>query len=109
MTDKRICLTTCDSDEAAENLAQALVEQRLAACVNVLPGVRSYYRWKGKIESDSERLLLMKTTAGRVDSLRAAVLELHSYETPEFVVIAVEDGSAAYLEWIAANVRYEET
>ena len=104
MTDKRICLTTCDSDESAASLAQALVEQRLAACVNVLPGVRSYYRWKGKIESDSERLLLMKTTADHVAALREAVLELHSYETPEFVAIAVEDGSGAYLDWISAAV-----
>lgn len=104
MTDKRICLTTCNSDEEAERLARGLVERRLAACVNVVPGVRSFYRWKGKVEVDEERLLVVKTTADGVDALRSALLEMHSYETPEFVALEIAEGAKAYLDWIGENV-----
>ena len=103
-TDKRICLTTCSSDDEAESLARALVERRLVACVNVVPGVRSFYRWKGAVEVEEERLLVMKTTAAGVAALRAALLELHSYETPEFVVLVIDEGLPDYLNWVGENV-----
>ena len=104
MTDKRICLSTCGSAEKAAALARELVGRRLAACVNVIPQVRSFYRWEGEVQDDPEHLLVIKTTAEGVDSLRAALLDLHSYDTPELVVLHIEDGSAAYLDWIGESV-----
>ena len=104
MTDKRIVLTTCGNQDDAERIARALLDRRLAACVNILPGIRSLYRWKGKIEEDGELLLLIKTAAGAVDALKAAVADLHPYDVPELVVLPLEDGAASYLDWIGANV-----
>jgi len=104
MTDKRLVLTTCGSLEEARRIAQELVERRVAACVNIIPQIESVYRWKGEVESATEWLLLIKTTGGAFDKLRDAVCELHSYDLPECIAIAVEDGSAAYLEWISNSV-----
>ena len=104
MTDKRVVLTTCGSQEEAQRIARGLVEKRLAACVNVVPNVESVYQWQGRVETATEWLLIIKTTAGGVGSLRDAVHELHSYDVPEFVVLSVEDGSDAYLEWIGDSV-----
>lgn len=108
MTDKRIVLTTCGKPEDADRIARALLDRRLAACVNILPGVRSLYRWQGKIEEDSELLLVIKTTAAAVETLKTAVAAMHPYEVPELVVLPIEDGAARYLEWIAANVAFPE-
>jgi periplasmic divalent cation tolerance protein len=105
MTDKRVVLTTCGSLEEARHIAQALVERRLAACVNLVPNVESFYRWKGEVESSTEALLIIKTTADAFERLRAALVELHSYEVPECVELTVTDGSAAYLDWIGESVR----
>jgi periplasmic divalent cation tolerance protein len=105
MTDKRIVLSTAGSVEQARKIAQALVEQRLAACVNIVPGVESVYRWQDKVETAGEWLLVMKTTAGAFPALRQALLVLHSYEVPECLMLAVEDGDTAYLEWIGESVR----
>ena len=99
MTDKIVVLTTCGSVEEAEKLARSLVEQRLAACVNVMPSVRSYYRWKDAIESADEYLLLIKSTRGRMDELRASLEKQHSYEVPEVIALPVVDGSPQYLTW----------
>jgi periplasmic divalent cation tolerance protein len=104
MTDKRVVLTTCGSQEEGRQIARALVERRLAACVNIVPHVEAVYQWEGKIETANEWLLVIKTTAGMVGSLRDAVRELHTYKVPEFLVIAIEDGSAAYLDWIGESV-----
>lgn len=101
----RIVLTTAASVEDARSLARALVEERLAACATVVPAVESIYRWKGEIESASETLLLLKTSVDRIAALQARLHELHSYETPEFLVIPVESGSAGYLEWLDASLR----
>jgi periplasmic divalent cation tolerance protein len=107
MTDKRIVLTTCGNAADAERIARALLERRLAACVNIIPGIRSLYHWQGRIEDDAELLLIIKTTSGAVESLKAAIREAHPYDVPEMVVVQIEDGSQAYLDWIGANVRPE--
>jgi periplasmic divalent cation tolerance protein len=105
MTDKRIVLTTCGSQEEADKIAQHLVESRLAACVNVIPRIKSIYRWRGKIESAQEWLLLVKTTADKFAQVRDAIRTLHSYELPECIALAVEDGNAEYLGWITDTVK----
>ena len=104
MTDKRIVLTTAGSKEEADKIATALVDQRLAACVNVLGPMASTYRWQGKVERAEEYLLLIKTTAAATENVRTAVKQSHSYEVPEFVVLTIDSGSDAYLAWIAENV-----
>jgi periplasmic divalent cation tolerance protein len=105
MTDKRIVLCTAGSEEEARKIARHLVEQRLAACVNIVPQIESIYRWQGKLESAREWLLLIKTTENIFPAVRDAIRELHSYELPECISISVEDGSPAYLEWIDQSVK----
>jgi len=105
MTDKRLVLTTCVSLDEARNIAQMLVERQLAACVNIVPQIESVYRWKGEVETATEWLLVIKTTADAFNRLREALSELHSYDLPECIEIAIEDGSAAYLMWIGESVR----
>src|SRR5882672_9886592 len=104
MTDKRLVLTTCGSPEEARRIAQDLVERRLAACVNIVPQIESVYRWQGEVETATEWLLIIKTTADACGTLRDAIGKLHSYDVPECIEIAIEGGSAAYLEWIASSV-----
>lgn len=105
MTDKRLVLTTCGSEEEAERIAQYLVENLLAACVNVIPQIKSIYRWQDKVESAREWLLVVKTTSKNFDQVRDAIRGLHSYEVPECISLTVDDGSATYLEWIDDSVR----
>jgi len=104
MTDKRIVLTTSGSEEEARRIAHHLVENRLAACVNLVPRIESIYRWQGKVESNREWLLLIKTTADKFPGVRDAIRELHSYELPECIAIAIEDGSPDYLQWLEQSV-----
>jgi periplasmic divalent cation tolerance protein len=104
MTDNRLVLTTCGSLEEARRIAHALVERQLAACVNIVPQIESVYRWQGKVETATEWLLIIKTTAKAVDRLRAALTDLHSYELPECIEIAIAGGSVQYLEWIGESV-----
>ena len=92
--------TTIGSTADGRGMASILVTERLAACVNVLPEMESFYRWKGQIESDHERQVIIKTTSARVAALRARVRELHDYEVPEFIVMPIVGGSEAYLNWI---------
>ena len=101
----RIALTTAATPEEARRLARALVEERLAACATVIPGAESIYHWEGKLETAAETLLLLKTTSEKVEALEVRLKDLHSYQTPEFLVFEVERGSRAYLEWIEASVR----
>jgi periplasmic divalent cation tolerance protein len=105
MTDKRIVLTTTSSVEEGKKIAQALVERRLAACVNIIPKIESVYRWEGKIEEAKEVLLLIKTTERAFARLRDAICELHSYQVPECISLNVDDGTAPYLQWIEESVE----
>jgi len=99
-----IVLTTLGADADAAALARTIVEERLAACVNVLPTMTSVYRWKGTVEQDREQQVIMKTTADRVDVLEARVRALHPYELPEFLVLPATGGSLAYLDWVRESV-----
>ncbi len=105
MTDAIVVLVTAPGVDEAARIARALVEERLAACGNVVPGVRSIYRWQGKIEDQPEALLLLKTTRARFEALRERVLDLHPYDAPEVVALPVEAGSAPYLAWIDGETR----
>jgi periplasmic divalent cation tolerance protein len=99
-----VALTTVGSAADAERIARALVEGRHAACVNVVPGVVSVYRWKGAVERDDEHLLVIKTRVDRAEALREALVALHPYELPELVVLPVEAGHPPYLAWIRDSV-----
>jgi len=101
MSDVVVVLSTVPDDESAEKLVRTLVEERLAACINVSSPMTSTYRWQGKIERDVERQLTIKTTRQSLPALHARLLELHSYELPEFIVIDVHAGSSDYLAWVA--------
>jgi periplasmic divalent cation tolerance protein len=100
-----LCLCACPDDANATRIAEALVEERLVACVNLLPGMRSYYRWQGALERADEVLLLAKTADDRADALRERILALHPYELPEVILVEVDGGLPAYLDWIAAETR----
>lgn len=99
-----LCYCTCPDAGTARAIAQALVAERLAACVNSLPGVSSTYRWQGAVTTDDEHLLLIKTTAARLDALRQRLLCLHPYELPELIAVPVEQGHAPYLAWVREAV-----
>ena len=105
VTDKIVVLVTCGSAKEARKIARVLVEGRIAACVSMVPSaVESIYRWKGKVESAKEFLLVIKTSRGRFTALQAEVLRLHSYEVPEIVALPIADASRDYLSWIAESV-----
>ena len=94
-------LVTCASRQEARKIAKEVVGEKLAACVNVISAsLQSIYRWKGKVETATEFLLIIKTTTGRLDALEKKVLRLHSYDVPEFLVLNVAGGSKAYLKWL---------
>lgn len=99
-----LVLVTGPGREALLELGRAVVDERLAACANVLGGVGSVYRWEGEVQEAEEGLALLKTTEGRLDALRRRVLELHPYDEPEFVALEVDRGSASYLTWVADAV-----
>jgi periplasmic divalent cation tolerance protein len=105
LTEALVVLCTAPTAEVAAGLARALVEARLAACGNVVPGLRSIYRWQGKVEDEAEVLLVLKTTRERFPALRDELLRRHPYQVAEVLALPVEAGNAAYLEWLAAQVR----
>jgi periplasmic divalent cation tolerance protein len=107
MTDKIVVLSTCASAQEAELIARRLLDKRLAACVNILPGVRSFYRWKGAIEDDKEILLVIKSSRALFTELRAEIEKLHSYEVPEVIAIPLVDGSERYLAWLDRELTEE--
>lgn len=101
----RLVMTTCGSQELAEKLATTLVERRLAACVNVLPGIRSTYRWAGAIERAEEILVIIKTTKDGLMPIRDLIRQTTGYELPELIAFDIADGDAGYLAWIADSVE----
>lgn len=108
MTDKILVMVTCRSQAQANKIARAVVKARLAACANVLGApVQSIYRWKGKVETAKEVLLLMKSTRKRFSALERAIRRLHSYDTPEIIAVPIAEGSPAYLKWIEESVTVE--
>jgi periplasmic divalent cation tolerance protein len=107
MTDKIVILSTCSDEQEAERIARALVEARLAACVGVLPRLRSFYRWKGAVEDASECLLVIKSSRPLFDELRSALEKAHSYEVPEVVALPIVDGAPNYLNWLHENLGAE--
>ena len=105
MTDFQIILSTCADREQAERIAHRLLELHLAACVNILPGVQSIYRWQGGIESAAEVLLLIKTRSSLTAEVHSTLADLHSYEVPEFLVLPISGGSESYLAWLQTSLR----
>jgi periplasmic divalent cation tolerance protein len=102
-SDVEVAFVAAPDTETAARIARALVEERLAACVNVLPGMRSIYRWKGAVETANEALLLVKTRSDLAAAVEARVRELHPYEVPEVIRVGLRGGSAPYLEWVLAE------
>ena len=100
MTDKLVIFVTCGQREEAEQMARSLVEQRLAACVNVLPGILSWYWWERQVTRDEELLLVIKTTRSKFEELRKEIQRLHSYSVPEIIAMPIVEGSEDYLSWI---------
>ena len=104
MTDKIIVFVTCDSKEEAVEIAHALINEKLAACVTVVPAIWSCYVWEGKLMWSDELLMLIKTTRGRFEQLRNRIIALHSYELPEIVAVSIEIAHRKYLDWIDRSV-----
>lgn len=102
--DFRLAITTCPDMEVADTIASALVGERLAACVNILPGARSVYEWQGKVEKGQEVVLLIKSRSDKLSVLEARLLELHPYELPELIVVPLVGGLAPYLSWIETQL-----
>jgi len=99
-----LCYCSCPDAASAQAIATALIDERLAACVSRLPGISSTYRWQGTVTTDSEELLLVKTTAARFDALKARLLQLHPYELPELIAVPVNFGHTVYLDWVRQAV-----
>src|SRR5579872_2496091 len=104
MTDHIVILSTCASEEEAEKLARLLLDQRLCACVNVVPRVRSFFLWKGKVDSGDEALLLIKSSRALFPAVVSAVEAAHSYEVPEVIALPIVDGSSNYIDWLRSSI-----
>ena len=109
MSDLVLILTTVPADERADRIARTLVDERLAACVNVQTPMTSFYRWKGVVEQDGERQLVIKTTRDRTNQVWTRLRELHPYELPEWIVVPVLEASPEYLEWVRAETAVPDT
>jgi periplasmic divalent cation tolerance protein len=107
MSDKMIVLSTAGAADEAKRIADALVERKQAACVNIVPGVESIFSWEGKVEHAQEWLLVIKTSATAFNRVEATIKELHSYSVPECVAIEIKHGSKNYLNWIAESVALD--
>jgi periplasmic divalent cation tolerance protein len=109
MTNELVVFVTTSNGDEANNIADALVSERLAACVNIVAAIKSVYRWEGKINRDNEAMMIIKTTGERYPDVERRVKELHSYGTPEVVAIRIEQGSEQYLNWLRDATMNEET
>jgi periplasmic divalent cation tolerance protein len=107
VTDIVIVLSTAPADDRAEQWARQLVDERLAACVNVYAPMVSMYRWNGQVERDSERQMVIKTTRDRLPALETRLKELHTYELPEFIVLTLAEGSEEYMGWVRESTKYK--
>ena len=99
-----VILCTVPNEKTAEKIARSVVERKLAACVNIIPQLRSIYSWQGKIEDDRELLLVIKTSHERYDALESAIVELHPYDTPEVLLLPIAKGLNKYLDWLSAQI-----
>lgn len=99
----RIVLSTAGSEEEGARIAKSLLERKLCACVNLVPKIRSLYRWEGEVQDDAEVLLIMKTTQDKLQALSDHLAQIHSYDVPEVLAISVDKGSSSYLEWLAES------
>nr|VFJ73385.1 MAG: divalent cation tolerance protein [Candidatus Kentron sp. FW] len=108
-TPYRIVFCTCPTPDVARTIARALVEARLAACVNIVPGIQSVYRWQGKIEEDNELLMVIKTHQRRIIELQQAIRDRHPYETPEIISLPIDTGIPEYLAWLDGATDTEQT
>lgn len=104
-SDVHVVLTTAPDSATAEGLAERLIEERVAACANIVPGVRSIYRWEGALQKEGEVMLFLKTAAARVDDLKDRLVELHPYDVPEVLALPVVAGLPAYMEWVYGEVE----
>jgi periplasmic divalent cation tolerance protein len=100
MTDYIVVFVTCASEKEGEEIAQALVQEKLAACVNIVPGLKSVFHWKGKISAEEEVLLMIKTKDELFEKLKKRVIDLHSYEVPEVIALGILAGNEKYLDWL---------
>jgi periplasmic divalent cation tolerance protein len=100
-----LVLTTCPGTISAKKIAQELVTGKMAACVNIVPGIQSYFSWVGKVDTANEHMLIIKTTLDAYDALEKRLIKLHPYELPEIIAVPIEAGSAAYLDWITKNSK----
>jgi periplasmic divalent cation tolerance protein len=107
MKDKEflVILCSCPDHETARRIAHDLVSGSLVACVNVVPGLRSIYRWNGSVQDDAEVMMILKTTGDRLEAARARLVELHPYDVPEFIALAASDGHDPYLQWVVDSTR----
>lgn len=105
MSNVQILLSTVESAQTAEKIAATVVEERLAACVNVLPGISSYFRWEGEVQREQEFMLILKTSTDRLRELIERIKTLHPYEVPEIVAVPVEEGHQPFLDWVERETR----
>ena len=105
MSNELLVLVTAPSEDEARRIANALVEERLAACVNIVGAIESVYRWEGQVTTDRESLMIVKTTAAGYEQVEQRVKELHTYSTPEVIAIRIERGSEQYLSWLQGSVN----
>ena len=104
MSDKIIVFVTCGSDQEANQIAEVVIKERLAACVTVVPGIRSYYMWEGAFDQANEVQLLIKTTRGRFEQMKNRIRDMHSYSLPEIIGVTIDEASQSYLDWIDNSV-----